>query len=122
MVEVANTMTEYREGRSSEFQIELDLSVAATCATATDAIEPFVIAARADKTLGILLGQMDHHSASAELRAALKPYARRSTGLKMLELASEAPNPTRVRRWLETSTPHLSLAFSPLKERGPPVP
>jgi hypothetical protein len=107
MVKVANTMTSFRSSLTS--------------ASATDAIE-FVIAARADKTLGILLGQMDHHSASAELRAALKPYARRSTGLKMLELASKAPNPTRLRRWLETSTPHLSLAFSPVRERWPPVP
>ena len=51
----------------------------------------------------------------------LKLYTSRSSAaLKMVELPPTAANPTRVRRWLESSPPHISLVFSPLKERGPP--
>lgn len=114
-------MTECR--KVSEIEIKLD--PAATRRTVTDAIEPFVTATRADEMLSILLGQMarsdNHQAGSADVRAMLSHHTRRaSTGLKLVELPAAGANPMRVRRWLETSRPHVSVVYSPLKERGPP--
>lgn len=88
------------------------------------AIEPFVKAARSDNMLGFFLCPMpgdSHQACRAELHVGLKLYTSRSSAaLKMVELPPMAANPARVRRWLESSPPHISLVFSPLKERGPP--
>lgn len=87
-----------------------------------DGIERF---ARADEMPRVLLrptADTDFNQVcGAEVRARLTPFTGSSRGREKLELGKSAPNPARVRRWLETSTPHISLLFSPLTERGPPT-
>lgn len=92
--------------------------------TVSAALESFVAAARAGDTLFVdLVPRTAAQAASAvELCSVLKLYvSREAQARKSMELPASAPNPKRVGRWLETPSPHLSLLFSPLTERGPPL-
>lgn len=104
---------------------ELQISPHENGAIIVDAIEQFVLAARIDEMPSILLwrtlGSVQQKTCGADLHAKLKPYTS-STARKAVELSPTGPNPKRVSRWLEASAPHLSVVFSPLKERGPPRP
>jgi hypothetical protein len=105
---------------------DLDLQpLLGPCRTVAHAMEPFINAARASTTLGVLLDSMPagnvRPACGAVFHARLTSYTRRSAAArKLLELPLAGANPTRVRDWLGTSLPHLCPDFSPLKERGPP--
>jgi hypothetical protein len=117
-------MTECRESRASKLQIRLDRSCPESGAARFGAVAAaFAKAARLDDMLVLVglppCGGLQRRR--SDLRATLRLYiSRRSAALKMVEAPPAAANPTRVSRWLETSFPHISLVFSPLKERGPP--
>lgn len=89
--------------------------------------ESFANAACADDILGAFFGQMPRadleQTRGAQSCAQLESHVRRwATAAKAMEVPASAPNPKRVGRWLETSTPHISPVFSSLRERGPPGP
>ena len=92
----------------------------------TDAIEQFTrVALERHAIPHVSLRAMRGHASELcgpALRARLKPLTGSSTARKIVEQPASAPNPKRVRRWLETAAPHISMSFSPLKERGPPRP
>jgi hypothetical protein len=91
-----------------------------------DGIERFArVASDLDDVPRVLvraISMRDSEACGAELRGRLEPFIPSPTALKPLEMPRSALNPERVRQWLETSSPHISLTFSPLKERGPPLP
>ena len=110
-------MTECREIRIRPRQGEKGATIDAT-------IGLFARSAHGNVVPGIVpqfMSAKPLESCGAGSRAKLKRYTG-STAHKAVELPTTAPNPERVSRWLETGAPHISLAFSPLKERGPPRP
>jgi hypothetical protein len=92
----------------------------------SQAIETFMDAARGDDWLGTCVGRVrasDTAGAVAEFWTALnRSVSRARVAAKFIEMPPTAPNPKRVGAWLQNSSSHLSVVFSPLRERGPPRP
>ena len=89
------------------------------------AVRSFANGACGDPMLGPIVARIPlvgHcHPTRSELLIKLKRLVSRSVAsAKLMEQPPAAANPTRLHRWLETSAAHISIVFSPLKERGPP--